>query len=89
MNWTADDSDIPSNEDIAEAVFQMFFDDLQTLKYLLTREYSKFKLIGLSPDQERFIDLFRYHVMKVMQVFSQHPLFHVVYEEDYDDLSSS
>lgn len=70
-----------------EVAFENLYDTLQDLKYLLTSDFSSLQEMGLSHDQLCWLDLFRYHVMKVMDVFQLHPLYPIVYEV-MDDESS-
>lgn len=72
-----------------EVAFENFFDTMQDLRYLLTYDFSSLQEVGLSNDQLRWIDFFRYHLFKVMDVFMQHPLYAVVYGEEDDDESTS
>lgn len=76
-------------QDPCEIAFENFFDNLLTLKYYLTSQFSSLQEIGFSKDQVRWLDLFRYHVFKMIEVFKEHSLFEVVYgDDDYDESSS-
>lgn len=83
---TTFDCDLQTRREVA---FENFFDSLQDLKYILTSDFSSLQEAGLTLDQLRWVDLFRYHLFKVMDVFQLHPLYAVVYgEEDVDESSS-